>query len=404
MVKINKKVIIDNLNKVNYKGIAKFLFCNPLFTIIVTVPMIIAILYYLLIASSRYESTATLVLQQNESIPSSFSITSLLTNKSSKTFNAFLYIDYVKSFDMFSKLNKKISLLKLYQTKKADWFSRLSSGNPEQDKILGYYESMLSVKFNSESSGIDLSAEAFTPEDSYKIVKSIISISQSYINGINKQLVQQKLDFNRKLMNEAKTKLHNAKLDIIKFQNKYNVIDPSQAVQLKITIMSELMAQLAQAETQMISMKTKLSHSSTQVRRLQTKINGIKEQIKVEKNKILNLTGNEIVDPEKKHKPNMDGDTASNKKLNYILSQFQWLKMNLEYSSKMYESSLQAFEAERIAISKNQVQLLVIDPPYIPDYAKYPRTLYILTSLLIILLMVFGITRMIITIIKEHRY
>jgi capsular polysaccharide transport system permease protein len=388
MYKIDKTLIEKYITKFKLPKISKFLFCKPLFSIIVTYPMILAMIYYLFIASPRYESSATIVIQQNKSIPSSFSLTSLIAGGTSDTFNAFLYIDYVKSFDMFSKLNKKISIQALYQSKKGDWLSRLPNSRPDQEKILNYYESMLRVKFNSESSGIDLSAQAFTPKDSYKIVKNIIALSQEYINDINKELVKKKLTFNEELMHEGKKKLHNAKMEIIKFQNKYNIVDPTQSVKTKIAIMNELLSLLAKYETEMITMKVRLNHNSSPIKKLQNRINGIKKQIDVEKAKILTLSGENI----------------SNEKLNYLLSQFQWLKINLEYSSQMYQSSLQAYEAEKIALNKNQVQLLVIDPPYVPDYAKYPRTLYILTSLLIILLMIFGITRMIITIINEHRY
>jgi len=57
-----------------------------------------------------------------------------------------------------------------------------------------------------------------------------------------------------------------------------------------------------------------------------------------------------------------------------------------------------------MAKAKDPIQLVSIVKPVIPDYAEYPRKAYILSTLLIVLLMMYGVIRMIVTIIKEHKY
>ena len=367
----------------------KLLFWNYLFTPIVTIPMVLATYYYLCMASPIYESSSTIVFHQSgsQNLPADFSLSSLLGSKSSSTFSQALYTRYLTSYDMFIRLNKKIDLMKMFQSDKIDWFAKLSSNNPNQKNIKDYYKKMVRAS-SSDSGGIIISAKAFTPEDSFKIVNEIINQSQKYVNQVNRSLIMSQMNFNKELLKEAKEKILIAEKKVLAFQNKYKMLDPNGLIQIEMQILAGLMTSVAQQETRLQTLLAKRHPNSSEVRSQKYLLKGIKKQIIAEKAKILDMTENYVDD----------------KSLNYYISHFKLLKMDVEYSAKVYSNLMQSYEANRISLSKDQVQLVVIEPPITPDYAEFPRKAYILCSLGIILLMIFGIVKMLITIINEHRY
>lgn len=423
---------LDTSNKVSVlkqtRYIIKLLFGNYLFTPIVTIPMVLATCYYLCMASPIYESSAIIVFHQsgNQSMPSDFSLSLLLGSRSSNTFNQELYTRYLTSYDMFSRLNKKIDLIKMFQSDKIDWFSRLTSNNPNQEDIKDYYKDMVRAS-SSGSGGIKISAKAFTPEDSFKIVNELINQSQKYVNQVNRNLIMSQMNFNKELLKEAKEKILIAERKVLAFQNKYKMLDPNGLIQIEMQILSGLMTNLAQEEITFQIMLAKRDSNSSQVRSQKHLLEGIKKQIIAEKAKILDMTENYVDGQDSKpsevrsqkylleefKKPivaektkilGMTGNDVDDRTLNYYISRFKLLKMDVEYAAKVYSNLMQSYEANRISLSKDQVQLVVIEPPITPDYAEFPRKAYILSSLGIILLMIFGIVKMLITIINEHRY
>jgi len=371
------------------KYIIKLFFFNYLFTPIITIPMVLATYYYICMASPIYESSATIVFHQNnnQSIPSDFSLSSLLGSKSSSTFNQQLYIQYLVSYDMFLRLKKKIDLIKMFQSDKIDLFTRLTSNNLNQEDIKDYYKKMVKAR-SSNSGAIIISAKAFTPKDSFNIVNEIINQSQKYVNQVNRNLLMSQMNFNKELLKEAKEKILIAQKKVLVFQNKYKMLDPNGLIQIRMQILTGLMTNLTRQEITLHTLLAKRDSNSSDVLSQKHLLAGIKNQILAEKAKILDMTENYVDD----------------KTLNYYIYHFKLLKMDVEFAVEVYSNLMQSYEANKMSLSKDQIQLVVIEPPITPDYAEFPRKSYILSSLGIILLMVFGLVKMLSTIINEHRY
>lgn len=185
-----KKFLADakefNLSKIKFN-----------FKITIFVILFIALTYILFIQSNRYESIAKVIVNQSQPLESaSNNFSSVVTSQRTKSEDAQLIIEYIKSIEMVEYLDYSIDLRKIYSNKKADIFSRLSR-NADKDALHKYYLKHIKVKLNSDSSILVIEVQSFSAEDSRRILEIIIRRSEEFINKIFHDVAKQQLDFIR---------------------------------------------------------------------------------------------------------------------------------------------------------------------------------------------------------------
>ncbi|HBM16687.1 MAG TPA: hypothetical protein DD381_10155 [Lentisphaeria bacterium] len=392
---MNKDTIINSvkMNLEKYKIVEKFKPVRPrknLFTFIVYIPFVIIAVYYLFIVSPRYESRALVTILQPGKPQAMFNIESMILGSSvtSNLLNPYLLIEYIRSYKMLDKLNKDIDILKKYSTR-GDFISRLST-IPNQEKFLDYYLSMSTISFNPEASSMSIAAQAFTPEDAQEIVNSIVKIAQDGVNNLNKEVIHKEIKFLEEQLDTQRKNLKNSMYKVIEFQDQKGIMDPKSGVESEVAIIYSLRSKLVEAENNLRYMEYKMNPNAPEIIEQKKIINSIKDQLKSQYSELLGTSN--------------VNNKESEEKLNDLTAEFEWYRTSQEIELGAYKLALQNYEAEKVQLAKDQIQLVEIVSPVVPDYAKYPRVLYILVTSLIILLMIYGIVRMIITIIKEHKY
>jgi len=374
------------------KLMRNFFLKNKYLSIFMLLPLTILMLYYFLLVSPRYESTAILTLKQNDSsmVPDmSLGILGGMSQQSST--NDYLLINYILSTGMLKELNKQYNLKKIYQSNSIDFISRLSSSANQQD-FLDYYQNMVSAEFNLEASMITLSAQAYTPSEAKKILTGIIANSQNAVDNISHTLAAQRMHFSKNQMDFARNKALKEQQNLLEFQNKYGIVDPESSILAVSEIINSLQLELAQTESELTALQAYLNDRAPEIKAAQQKIMALKKQIAKEKTSLLSVD-----DQSAKHTLNIDQE------LNQVTYKYSWLKLNAEFSLSEYTAAMQSYEVAKMDTLKQQSYLVTIVEPTLPDDPSYPKTWYNLLTLLIILLAIYGIGRMIITIILEHR-
>lgn len=364
----------------------KILFGNRVFALLVVIPTIIYFVYNALIFTPRYESNATIAIKDNNASLNVGGLSSLLGSSSSGNTNPYMLQQYILSTNMLQALNKKVNLLKLYQSHRIDFFSRLSR-RANQKNQLNYYASKVDVTYNQDSQSLDVNAQGITPVEAQKILQAIIDATQDYVNNIDYQLAAQRLDFAQKQVELAQQKLTETNDQIIRFQNQNDTLDPKSEVSNLAGILAGLQAQLVSAQTELANMQTYMQVNSPDVDTQKTKIASLQQQIEIQKQKILGMDG-----------------SSRNAKLNQVVNKFEWLRMNAQVAVSEYTAAIGSLESAKADEIKQKQQVVILQAPTKPDFPEYPRLWYNTFTLFIILLMLYGIARMAKTIIDEHRY
>ncbi|MCX7912991.1 MAG: hypothetical protein N2511_00235 [Thermodesulfovibrionales bacterium] len=360
----------------------EFLKKHSLLILLVILPVLLLTFYYLFIASDKFLSESKVTIKQTGQQPAAlnfgiFSLGSPIVRE-----DAMYLQEYILSYDMLNHLDKKLNLKKIYQDKRIDFFQRLSQ-NATQENFLKYYQRhIINVIFDDVSSILTIKVYAFNPEDAKKINEAILEQCERYINGVSHKIAKEQMNFIEQELSYANQKMQTAKNTLIKFQNTHKVIDPSQEAQATASLISQLEVQLATQEAQLKNLLTYLSEDSFQVQALKNQIKALKEQIEGVKSKIIG------------------GDET---KLNRVAAEYLNFKLDVDFSTDIYKATLTALELTRVEASRKIKNLVIIASPNLPDEALYPKKTYNLALTSLLLLILYGILKIIIGVIKEHR-
>ncbi|MDC8832674.1 capsule biosynthesis protein [Alteromonas gilva] len=353
--------------------------------LLIVIPWLLYAMYLMLLAAPKYESVSQLVVKSSDSAnnfdPSSM-LMSGVTGVSSSN-DSQLVVSFIRSADMLHYLDQTIALREHYMSDVGDVFSRLPENHSDED-FLEFYQDNTQVVIDSASGIIELSARAFEASYAQLINQTIVNRAEWFINEISNDLAKSRLSFAQREHDIVQQKLQDSKLALLDFQSKYNVLDPNAEGAAFQQIAFSLEATLAQKEAELNTMSSIMSESASQVISLKRQIRAIKEQIASQKNKI-----NDV---------HADGN---NRSINQLMAQYSNLKVQMELSLQAYSASLMTLENARVETYQQILHLVTIESPRLPDDAKYPKTLYNLVLLGVLLTMVLIAGRIVVATIKE---
>lgn len=347
--------------------------------------MIVVIFYYIFIAADRYVSNVSLSVKSTDgSSPISLSgIESLVGVASSSTEDIKLLQEYIKSFDMLQKLDEKINLRSLYEKQKIDLFFRIYSST-SKESYLKYYRDRIHILFDDTTGLLNVAVEGFSPEDARNISAAILEECERFINEISHNIAREQLRFAQGELESAKQKYKDAKNELLAFQNEYGVFDPQSLAKTKAGFITEIELQISKKETELNTMRSYLNDNAPEIAALKAELRAHKEQLEKERRKV--------------------ASNASQDKLNDVVAQFEALYLNLSFAEDVYKTAITAVETTRIEIGRKAKQVVVIQSPYVPDSAAYPKKMYNIITIFVILTLIFGVVRLVRAIIDEHRY
>ncbi|HUF44258.1 MAG TPA: hypothetical protein VMN43_02855, partial [Aestuariivirgaceae bacterium] len=93
---------------------------------------------------------------------------------------------------------------------------------------------------------------------------------------------------------------------------------------------------------------------------------------------------------------------ASDTSISELDSKFRDIQLSLEFVTAIYKSNLNALEQARLEAARRLKFLIVVAQPSVPDEAAYPRHAYLITTVGIVLLIIFFVVSLTMAIIREH--
>ncbi|MDE5603735.1 MAG: capsule biosynthesis protein [Helicobacter sp.] len=351
---------------------------------IVYILMIPVIIYYLFIASDRYVSSIILSVRSiNGDIAPALGLASLVGINTGAREDILFLRSYIHSIDMLKTLDKEINLHKLYENQKPDLFFTLLNKN-DIESFLKFYQNRTKIVFNQDTGLLEIEVEGFTPQDSQIIANAILKESERFINEISHKAAREQMVFAEKELFTAKERLQNAQNALLAFQSQYGVFDPLKQAEAKGKLTADIESKLAQKESELFTIQSYLNDNAPQIILLKSEIKSLERQLNKEVLKIVS--------------------SKASKRLNDLVTKFQDLNIEVKFAQDAYTAALKAIEAARIESSRKIKQLIVIQGANEPHSPTYPKKLYNIITIFAILSLLFGIIKLIIMIIEEHRY
>ncbi|WP_121764208.1 capsule biosynthesis protein [Helicobacter burdigaliensis] len=351
---------------------------------IVFVLMIPVICYYLFFAAPRYVSTITMSVRSSSSDIAPISGLASLVGVNTGAREDVLFLkDYIHSLDILNILQDSIDIKNLYQKQGLDPFYSLKEDS-SQESFLKFFQNRTKIVFDQTSGLLSVEVEGFTQEDAQKIANAILVQSEKFVNEISHKAAREQMAFAEQELSRAKERLSKAQNDLLVFQGRYGIFDPLKQAEAKATLTNEIESKIAQKEAELTTMQSYLNENAPQIIMLKSEIKALKQQLDKESAKIVS--------------------SKNSKRLNNLVAKFQDLTIEAKFAQDAYTTALTSVETTRIESSRKIKQLVIIQGANLPQDSTYPRILYNILTIFVILSLLYGIVKLIVMIIEEHRY
>lgn len=350
---------------------------------IVGLPMVLAMIYYLFFAADRYVSESIVTVRQSgESAASPISGLASMFGANPPSREDTLYLqEYIHSLDMLKHLQAKLDLRKSYEMDHSDPIYKLYRGT-SQEWFHWYYQNRVELVFDDLSGLLQVRVEGFDPTAAQAINMEILAQSERFVNEVSHRMAREQMTFAESEMLKSRARFQAAKSRLVAFQNRHKLLDPIAQAQATATLATQLEADLAHKETELKTLLGYLQEDAYQVVSMKQQVAALKSQLEQERQKVASGQGG---------------------RLNTLASEFQDLTLEVGFAEDTYKAALSAVEATRIEASRKLKSLVVVSSPGKPEIAIYPQRAYNLITLLLGLTLLYGIVRLVIATIQDHR-
>lgn len=351
----------------------------------VILPLVLAAMYYSIFAVDRYVSSAQVVVRQDGSnqgaqVPG---LATLLTGTNPASREETLYLrEYIVSTDMMVLLEERLHWIEKYSAQRNDIFFWLDKDAQRED-LLKYYKRMVSAHYEETTGLLRVEVQAFKPEQSEEMLRAILQASEHFVNEVSHSIAREQMKFAKIELETARVNYAERKTELLDFQNVNKVLDGGNTAQSRATIIADLEGQYTKEQAVLTEMLFKLRANAPQVKQQQQKVSAITQQLSKEKRLLVS--------------------SPNGSQLNVIASRYQQLTLDAGIAEASYKTAVSALDNARIEASKKIRTLVTVVSPNTPQLALYPERLYNLATILLGLLMLYGITRFILASIEDHR-
>ena len=341
----------------------------------------IAVLYLGFIASDRYVSRAELIIKQADQIKMLPDALSMLGIGGNNHQDVLLTQDYLKSWDLLAKLDKDLDLKSHYQSDKADYFSRLPE-NVSREDFIEYYRNHLTLRLDELSGVLTIELQAFDPEYGQRVVSLMLKESERFINKLGHQVALDQLAFVEKEVDRAYQRLQDEKAKVLAFQNSHQLISPESTSSARLGVVSQIEAELVSRQAELKQLRSYMKESAPGVISVQSRVNALSKQLEQERAK---LTG-------------LDKDA-----MNEITAGYLDVQTQATLAADLYKTGLISLEQARVEAYRKLKHLLVISQPTLAEDAEYPRRIYNLATVGVLLFLFYGLVVMGLATLREHQ-
>lgn len=352
--------------------------------VIIVIPMIALALYYVAIATPRYQSESKLVVKKSADAVSQLAGFSLpfLGALGGASGEDVLYLrEYILSPDLIDKLDRQLNLHEEFYIHGIDIFSALPPWAKKED-FIRYFRKRVELAYDEKTGILTIRTQATSPEFALKFNQAILMESDNFINELSHQIAREQNEFASQELQRAKKSLNEAKERLLAYQNQNQLLDPTESAGVATRVIGELEGQLAGKEVEYRAMGSALQPEAAQMQAIRHAIGSLKTQIDTEKKKLA---------------------SPKDVSLNRTASVYLEYKQLLDFQTELYKLSMSAVEKMRVESARKVKTLAILSSPQLADEAEFPKPGYLLLVWFFCLSMLFGFVRLVLEIIEDHR-
>ncbi|NWE51250.1 chain-length determining protein [Brevundimonas sp. P7753] len=353
------------------------------FIIVVGIPTLLAAIYFFLIASPRYVSEARFIVRSPaQPQMSALGVALQGAGFTTQASDAFAIHEYITSRDGLAELDRRIDVAGMLAPPNADIVARYPNLLERRsfESMYKAFPRFVTVGYASQTGISTLRVEAFKPEDAQKMADALLSEGEALVNRLNERAMTNTLADAVARSKEATRAAGETQAALAAFRNDRRFLDPTREANAMSQVIVGLMANLAEAEVQRDQLRNE-APQSPMLPSLDRRIVTIERQIAEERSKIA-------------------GGTSS---LAPQVGRYETLVLQNELAAKEVAAASANLTSARQDAQRQQLYLLRIAAPNLPDVASEPRRLRSILTVLMTCLLIYGVGWLVWAGVREHR-
>ena len=357
---------------------------NRLFVYLVIVPTALAALYFGLLASDVYLSESQFVVRsvQRQSLSG---LGSLLqgTGLTQASDDVYSVENYLLSRDALRALEQRYQLKRVYG---ATGFDLVAHFNPfgfddSFENLYKYYQRFIvEADLDSTSSIMTLTVRAFSAQQAHALNENLLSLSEDFVNRLNERARRDLVRFATADVDNAEHQERTAVAALSKYRNQQSLYDPDKQSELQLQQVGALQAELVATRKQVADLQS-VARDNPQIPVLQNRMRVLQSQIATEMSKVAG-----------------SASSFSSKSPDY-----QAITLDRDFAAQYLQVALDSLEQARENAMSQQLYIERIAEPNKPDIAIEPRRMRDILATLLLSLILFGVTSLLVTAVKEHK-
>jgi capsular polysaccharide transport system permease protein len=360
-----------------------------LFILLVAAPTFLATIYYTFICTGRYVSEAQMLVTSSSATFSPGTTGSASTPIPSSSFSSvpglplqsFAVSQYIQSDDIVDVLQKKVDIRGKWSRTDADWISRLGQ-DATKVRLGKCYYWYTDVDYDPTTGLIDLTVEAFSPEDAQAIASAIIKASDDIVDSLNERSRNDTVGFAQHEVERTAQKLVEARAALEVYRAQHTEVDPAQAAQGLGSVVGDIETNLSRAQTQLTTWLRSMDPNSPAIVQLKAKIQALEAQRTSEQNRV--------------------GEQADKIPLAQRMTEFSRLQTEEQLQLAAYQTAVQLLESSEADVQHQHLYLVPFVKPSHPDESTRPIRTLMVAIVFVGGLVIYGLLSLGIAAVREH--
>lgn len=338
--------------------------------------------YLLFVKSELYLSSSSIIIKDiNKNPQESMGLTLLGVGASTQMQDASVLEQYLRSYDVLSILDEKFRLDAHYHSDALDPLERLYASSHRED-LLELYRKRLQIGYDEVSGILTIGFLHTSGLQAQEIVRFLLAHAEEQLNYYNKRRALKQLAFMEKELKKSRERLDGSVRDLEVFQNENQIIDPAVDIQSKSTLIANLEAGLIEKKARYNQLRSYMNRDNIEVVQLSREITEIEKALK-------------------KLKRSLSGSGGD--RLNSTMIAYEKLRRQVDFDTDVYKQNLVQYEIAKVETVKEAKTLSVLTQPNRPDGYTEPRKLRASITLMLVLLLGYGIVSLVLLIVRDHK-
>ncbi len=347
----------------------------------VCLPTLLAALYLFLVAAPQYTSEARFLVRGRQQAPAA-GIGEMMSQAGFKagSEDAMGIRDYLRSHDAVSALRGKVDLVGMFRRPEADYVARLWWAQPAAERLLDYYNSMVSPEYDTSSGITTLRVRAFRASDARDITAELLGLSEGLVNKLNQRLQEDSLRVAREEVERAEGRVNGTQARITAFRERERQLDPGRSSAMTVETIGRLEGQLIQARAEMTEAQTFARGDNQRLLQLRNRVEALGRQVADERQRL----------------------ASANTGVTQQVGEFELLSTERDLARIQLGAANAAMERALADAQRQQIFILRLVEPNLAERPLYPKAAQSVLYLFICLSVAYGIATLLLAGMREH--